>query len=164
MNLARFKTSVVPLYRQLYRLACLMLGVGEDAEDAVQDVYLRLWQMRNDLDKLDSIEAYARTMTKRLCIDRLKTNKYNCDEELNEVANRTIVEPSDFENRDRLEVLSHLMLQLPQSQQTVIRLSSFMEMSNDEIARAMDLSEVNVRQLLSRGRKKLFALMNAYEK
>ena len=57
MNAQRFKTLVINYHRQLYRTAFFMLGNMEDAEDAVQDTYLKLWKVRDSLDTTTNLEA-----------------------------------------------------------------------------------------------------------
>jgi len=72
MDLQAFKQRILPVQGRLFRLAQLFLRNREEAEDALQDVLLRLWTNRQQLDTYHSIEALAVQMTKNLCLDRLK--------------------------------------------------------------------------------------------
>ena len=57
MKSSDFKLLVLPYSSRLYRLAYSLLGSKEEAEDIVQEVYMKLWDMRNDLPKYNSIEG-----------------------------------------------------------------------------------------------------------
>jgi RNA polymerase sigma-70 factor (ECF subfamily) len=72
MNAERFKAEVLPIRDKLLRTARRMLEEEADAEDALQEVFLKLWQMRESLDRYDSLEAFATTMTKNLCVDMIR--------------------------------------------------------------------------------------------
>ena len=62
--------TILPLKNEMYRLALRITLNSQEAEDVVQDVVIRLWQMRERLDGIDSIEAYALRMTRNLALDR----------------------------------------------------------------------------------------------
>ena len=68
--------------------------------------------------------------------------------------------PASTEYRDTRHRIEILIDSLPPGQSRVIRLSSFGGLDNAEIAEATGQTEANVRQLLSRGRRKLRELMN----
>lgn len=72
MNAERFKAEVLPIRDKLFRTARRMLEDEADAEDALQEVFLKLWQMRENLDRYDSLEAFATTMTKNRCVDMIR--------------------------------------------------------------------------------------------
>ena len=69
MELKQFKITVVPLRDKLLNYARRMTDDPSDAEDAVQEVMLKLWNLRQKLDEYRSIEAVAMTMTHHLCMD-----------------------------------------------------------------------------------------------
>ena len=54
-----------------------MLQNNEDAEDMVQEVFLKLWIARDTLKQYTSLEAFAMRMTKNMCLNRLKASKAN---------------------------------------------------------------------------------------
>ena len=51
MDASDFKQRFLPYHRRLYRVAFLQLGNAQDAEDMVQEAYLKLWQRRNELPR-----------------------------------------------------------------------------------------------------------------
>ncbi|RYF63779.1 MAG: RNA polymerase subunit sigma-24, partial [Cytophagaceae bacterium] len=71
MDLHAFKQRILPVQGRLFRLAQLFLRNREEAEDTMQDVLLRLWTNRQQLDTYHSVEALAVQMTKNSCLDRL---------------------------------------------------------------------------------------------
>ena len=65
----------MPLQRMLYREAFKVLGDSFEAEDAMQNLYVRLWEQKEQLDHLVSPEAYCRTVLRNICIDRWRAIK-----------------------------------------------------------------------------------------
>ena len=63
MELKQFKISVLPLRNKLLNYARKLTESPDDAEDAVQEVLLKLWNKRLELEQYRSIEAFAMTMT-----------------------------------------------------------------------------------------------------
>src|ERR1035437_5019654 len=76
MDLREFKIQVFPLKNKLFRIANRLLDDSEDAKDIVQEVFIKLWNMRDKLDIYRSVEALAVVSTRNLCLDKLKTKKY----------------------------------------------------------------------------------------
>ena len=72
MTEERFHKEYLSLADTLYRIAFYMLESRSEAEDAVQDVYLKLWNTRDALDGIRSPRAYSVTLLKNLCLDRLR--------------------------------------------------------------------------------------------
>src|SRR6056297_3420718 len=81
MTKTEFKTLVMPSRDKLYRLAISLLGERQEAEDTLQDAFYKLWQMRDKLGTYRSVEALAVTMTKNLCLDKLRSYKYRKQDE-----------------------------------------------------------------------------------
>ena len=75
MELKQFKITVVPLRDKLLNYARRMTDDPSDAEDAVQEVMLKLWNLRQKLDEYRSIEAVAMTMTHHLCMDMWRAKR-----------------------------------------------------------------------------------------
>ena len=72
MDAETFKRLVIPLQPVMQQLAERLLGDAMQAEDAVQDTVLRLWQQRQETAKVKNLEAYCITMLKNHCIDLLR--------------------------------------------------------------------------------------------
>ena len=75
MRPEEFRKKVLPEGRRLYAFAFRYLNSREDAEDVVQDVMAKLWETRDTLDRYQNIPAWATTVTRNICIDRLRKQK-----------------------------------------------------------------------------------------
>ena len=75
MTPEEFKTRLLPVKNKLFRFALSLLQNRQEAEDSVQEVYIKMWKMRNDLGKYKSTEALMMTITRNHCLDKLKSKK-----------------------------------------------------------------------------------------
>jgi len=152
----KFKTEILPLRDKLYLIAHKMLEGKEDAEDAVQEVLIKLWYMRADLDKYDNIAAYATTITKNHCIDKLRVRDRNVPMEY-ELYRRACPDNPylQLERKNTEEVLKAIIKGLPVLQQSIIRMKDIEEYELKEIAEITGTNIEAVRVNLSRARKKV---------
>ena len=122
MEQEEFTAIVLPIKDKLFRLAKRLLVSSEEAEDAVQEVYLKLWRGRETMGKYKNVEAYAMTMTKNYCLDRLKSKQ---------ASNLKIVH-SNYQTRDNMErqveandgvsMVFKIMETLPPQQKMILQL------------------------------------------
>ena len=155
MPASLFKQLLLPLYPRLQRVALRLLGNAEDAEDMVQEVYMKLWNKRDALPDVKDVEAYCVTLTKNMCIDRLRmaeAEKADVDEVPIMLAATDDVE-AQVERRDAVEQVKQIIETLPEHQQQVIILRDMEDCSFEEIAEQTGLTAVNIRMLLSRARR-----------
>jgi RNA polymerase sigma-70 factor, ECF subfamily len=150
----KFSQQVMPYHRKMFAVAYRFLQREDEAEDAVQDVLVKLWQMREKLPPDETLEAYILTMTRNLCIDRIRSRHEVCDDEDGQWKEECIDEDL-LENKDRLRLVLSFIRQLPGDQQKVLRLKVFEDLPNEQIGALLNLKQDNVRQLLSRARKRL---------
>ena len=75
MTIKEFKINLLPLKNKLFRLSLSILNNRDDAEDAVQEVYIKIWKMHEKLNNLKNIEAFMMTVTRNQCIDKLKSKR-----------------------------------------------------------------------------------------
>ena len=155
MPASLFKQLLLPLYPRLQRVALRLLGNVEDAEDMVQEVYMKLWSKRDALPDVKNVEAYCVTLTKNMCIDRLRiaeADKADVDEVPTMLAATDDME-AQVERHDAVEQVKRIIGTLPEHQQQVITLRDMEDCSFEEIAEQTGLTAVNVRMLLSRARR-----------
>ena len=155
MPASLFKQLLLPLYPRLQRVALRLLGNAEDAEDMVQEVYMKLWSKRDALPDVQDVEAYCVTLTKNMCIDRLRiaeAEKADVDEVPIMLVATDDVE-AQVERHDAVEQVKQIIETLPEHQQQVITLRDMEDCSFEEIAEQTGLTAVNVRMLLSRARR-----------
>ena len=75
MELETFKITVLPLREKLINISWRMIEDRSDAEDIVQETFLKLWQIREKLDGYNSVEALAVQVAKNLALDKLKQHR-----------------------------------------------------------------------------------------
>lgn len=157
MNAADFKQQFLPCHPKLYRAAFRLMGNAQDAEDMVQEAYLKLWNKRDELTNVLNTEAYCITLVKNLCYDALR----RCQPEEDERPPEELSLPTDtniareVEQRDEVNQVRRLIGQLPEQQKRVILLRDVNDCSYEEIERTTGLNAINIRVLLSRARKKI---------
>ncbi|MEK6478898.1 RNA polymerase sigma factor [Catalinimonas sp. 4WD22] len=167
MNIQSFKSAVFPIQGKLYRFAKVMLGNAEEAEDAVQEVLLKLWLNRQNLKNYRSIEALAMIITKNQCLDKLKSAHWKKTEvgDTSEFEHTYDTPYKITEQNNSKEVLIKLMQALPEQQKLIIHLRDIEEYSYEEIEKITGLCINNIRVSLSRARKSIreqFTKVNAY--
>ena len=139
----------------LYRVAFYILESQPDAQDVVQDLFIKLWNTRDELDKVLNLKAYCTTLIKNLCIDRIrKASKEQIIEPQADISeSRTIDE--DLIAKDKLGRVMAAIERLPKGQRNVVKMYVLEDMSYDEISEKTGMSNLTLRVLLSNARKTL---------
>ena len=161
MNQKEFVAAIVPFQNKLFRLAKRLLVSTEEAEDATQEVMLKLWNKNEILSQYNSIEALAMTMTKNYCLDELKSKRaqnlqivHSNFEENNSGLQKNI------EDLDTLGWVQKIIDTLPEQQKIIIQLRDIEQMEFDQIAEITDMNPTAVRVALSRARKTIREKIN----
>jgi len=167
MNIQDFNTKVYPLKDKIFRFARRMLVQTEEAEDMVQDVFIRMWKIRDKLDEYRSLEALAMITTKNLCLDKLKARKipvesWNDQRQFIETLAETVIP----DNSELVLGIKEAINTLPEHSRMIIHLRDIEGYGFDEIAEVIGMQENAVRVALSRARKRIRDIMinkNKYE-
>ena len=156
MEQAQFKKEVLPLRERLLSYAERLMENKSDAEDIIQEVFLKLWCMRSDLSNYASVEALSVTMTKHLCLNQLKLNQRE-QEDLDRLVliDRNISPADQIEQKDSIAQVMRIIDHLPDLQQAVLRMKHIDGMEIDEIAALTGSAPEAIRMNLSRARKKV---------
>ena len=151
-----FRKIWLPLADRFYRVAYHLLESRPDAEDAVQELYLKILSMHAKLVYVRDPAAYGITLLKNICIDRIRRRESRRAEQLEEfiVADASGPEKQMAE-KDTLSRVMKEMERLPEKQAKVLRMRAVEGLEYDEIARRTGLSQVNIRVLISMARKTL---------
>ena len=146
---------------RFYRIAYYILDSQEDAEDAVQELYLRIFSgLKNMMDVKNPV-AYGTTLLRNICIDRIRRRNAVRTEEIQEYIVSDTSGPDETSAcRDALKYLLQEMEKLPEKQSRALKMRAFEGLEYQEIAKRMRLSQVNVRVLISIARKQLKRRMN----
>jgi RNA polymerase sigma-70 factor (ECF subfamily) len=166
MTRADFNDLVRQLNRNLYGYAFRILHNQEEAEDAVQEVFIKLWNLGSKIDEYNSIGALATTMIKNLCIDQLRKNKHLVQDEniQQEFIKADTASPYEIIERTESEnILDHIIDQLPNIYKEVIELREIEGLSYEEIAVSTRQNINTLRVTLSRARKKIREEFNKYQ-
>ena len=145
----------------MYRTAYSLLGNPQDAEDAVQEAFIRLWQKRDRVPVDEDLAAYCQQLVRNLCIDSLRRGRLAEADVMAEnvrVADGQLAS-AKVENEEAVAQVEQAIQALPENQQRVVELRVMHDRSLSEIEQETGFSAVNVRVLLSRGRKKLQQLL-----
>ena len=153
MTEAAFHTVWIPLQERFYRVAFYILEDRADALDAVQDLYLKLWKIRDSLDLVRNPGAYGALLMRNLCIDRIR--KQNPSEELPDDLPGKETPDGQLVAKETLGTVLQAMDRLPDSQRKLLKLHLLQGLSYDEIAAETGLSPLNIRVQVSLARKKL---------
>ena len=146
---------------RFYRVAYYILDSQEDAEDAVQELYLKIFSGTNNMMDVKNPVAYGTTLLRNICIDRIRRRNAVRTEEIQEyIVSDTSWPDETSACRDALKYLLQEMEKLPEKQSRALKMRAFEGLEYQEIAKRMRLSQVNVRVLISIARKQLKRRMN----
>jgi RNA polymerase sigma factor (sigma-70 family) len=156
MGPEEFKIKVIPLKHKLYRLSLRLLETHEEAEDAVQDAMIKLWLKREELRNYTSIEAFAMTVTKNICLDRIRSKSFRI-QRLTDTQNLTLTTApgNEVEKEDFTGFVKKIIDDLPDLQKTIMHFRDIEGMDYDQIAEVMEMNVNAIRVNLSRARKKV---------
>ena len=157
MHLQDFKTRVLPTKNKLYRFALKLIQNAEEAEDAVQEVFLKIWERREEMHQYKNMEAWCMTLIKNFCLDKIRSKKFKTTmvkmdlqiEDLDHTPYQLL------ERRENATRINKIINELPEKQRMVIHLREIEGYSYQEISEitGMDLNQVKVS--LFRGRENL---------
>jgi RNA polymerase sigma-70 factor (ECF subfamily) len=152
-----FRTDVLPLKNELYRLALRITLNPAEAEDVVQDTMLKVWNRREQWDEIESMEAFCLTICRNLALDRNKKadNQTAPLDDVTEPPDRSYASNPEEQTvqRDRIQLVRQLIEQLPEKQRTCIWLRDIEGKAYKEIAQMMDISEQQVKVNIFRARQ-----------
>lgn len=144
----------MPFKDKLFRLAKRLLVSTEEAEDATQEILIKLWSKNASFEKYRNVEAFAMTMTKNLCLDRLKSKQAgNLKLVHSNYQEKGSLLQQKIEAKDSVSWVQKIMDELPEQQKMVLQLRDVEEYDYDEIAKMLDMKPTAVRVALSRARK-----------
>ena len=165
-----FRTDILPLKNQLYRLALRITLNTAEAEDIVQETLIKVWNKRDTWDQIDNIEAFCFTVCRNLSLDSIKRHD-NQNKTLddkggdhmdlsNDPSRQTIV-------NDQMNMVRQIVDSLPEKQRSCIQLRDFEGKTYKDIALVLGISEEQVKVNIFRGRqtiKQRFEKLDNFEK
>lgn len=154
MKQSEFLNLVMPFKDKVFRLSKRLLVSNEEAEDATQELLFKLWAKRDKISSYKNVEAFAMTMTKNYCFDRLKSKQAN---NLSLVHSNYKEKGSTLERKtevnDSVSIVHQLIAELPEQQRMIIQLRDVEQYEYEEISKVLNIKPTAVRVALSRARK-----------
>jgi len=152
-----FKIKVLPVSKKVLRFATHFLKDEDEARDVVQDVFLKLWQKREELDQVENMEAFAMRMTRNRCLDIIRASRtVHMDAETDRQLKQVSIDVhSKIELSEAASQVKKLISRLPDLQRQVMELRDIEQMEYEEIAGVTGLQVNAIRVNLSRARKKV---------
>ena len=156
MTQVDFLDIVLPFKDKVFRLAKRLLVSKEEAEDATQEILLKLWNKKEQIQEYKNVEAFSMTMTKNFCLDKLKSkHAQNLKIVHSNYQDNNISLQKQVELNDSLSWVEKIMEELPEQQKIILQLRDIEQYDFSEIAKMLDMNETAIRVSLSRGRKTL---------
>ena len=164
MTRQEFNDYVRQLNRKLYGFAFRILRNQEEAEDAVQEVFIKLWNMGDKLNNYNSIIALATTMTKNYCIDQLRRQKHIITDRNSIHETTTSPSPHEqMESRESDDIIHNIIENLPDLYKVIINLREIEGLSYEEIVEKTHQNINTLRVTISRARKMIREEFNKYQ-
>lgn len=157
MNAEEFKRQFLPYNKVLYRVAFHLTGNAQDAEDLLQDLFLRLWTKRNELQPPKNLEAYLVTMIRNLFYEQRRIRRVDLSVPLDQAGEP----PGEDDISHKMEVreeatkMEGIIHNLPDKEQKVVRLHIIEDRTYEEIEHDTGLSNANIRKLMSRAKERI---------
>lgn len=148
-------TAFTQLRKRFLRLASRFLPDEDDANDALQDAFCRLWPRRQQIRSPQEAEALAVTTIRNLCIDQLRKDKVQVvelDAERDSSPTESMEETMEKEELFH-EVEELIERELSDMQRLILRKKEYEDKDVHEIAQELDMQPAAVRMQLSRARK-----------
>ncbi|GGE17473.1 RNA polymerase sigma factor [Psychroflexus salis] len=158
MNSTQFIENIQAFEAKMYRLAKYILTSEDAAKDALQEVFMKLWQQKNKLNTVDYLEAYVMRITKNYCFDQLKLKENQnlrlfTEEIENETNEENYTVDNEREKKLKIQLIKAALNELPPLQALVMQLRDLENYSFNEIAEILTITEGAARVNLSRARK-----------
>jgi RNA polymerase sigma-70 factor (ECF subfamily) len=154
MKQNEFMLLVNPFKDKLFRVAKRLLVSTEEAEDATQEILVKLWNKNESLNQYNSVEALAMTMTKNYCLDQLKSKRAsNMKIVHNNFTDREASLQQKVEDTDTWKWVEKIMNDLPEQQKLIVHMRDIEEMEFEEMSTILEMNEQAIRTALSRARK-----------
>lgn len=147
---------------KFYRFALRLVDNEFDAEDIMQELAIKIWELGEDFEKIENKDAWCMTVTRNMALDKIRSNHKRHHESMDNInlnLNETPGPDKEYESNDIMTRIRNLMKNMPETYKTVIQLREIEEMSYKEIADIMNTDIQNVKVYIFRARKQLQELI-----
>ncbi|MEO1261864.1 MAG: RNA polymerase sigma factor [Bacteroidota bacterium] len=154
MTKQEFKANILPIKNKLFRFSFNIVNDAAEAEDVVQEVFIKLWKQRENIEQIKNIEAWCMRATRNLSIDKIRS-KHRRTEGFQEGFDMKDEAPSPYQQaagNDIFSKIKNLMRRLPDKQRMVMELRDIEGLSYQEVADALEISLDQVKVNIYRAR------------
>lgn len=151
-----FQKDILPLKDRLFRLALRITLNRQEAEDIVQDTLIKIWNARDKWETIDSMEAFALTITRNLSLDSIKRLGNNENMLEDSKADRPDYANTPSEHviqQDKLTIVKKIINGLPEKQRSCMQLRDIEGKSYKDIAQILKITEDQVKVNIFRARQ-----------
>lgn len=155
MDLESFQNRVLPTKNKLFRFALRFLGNEEEAKDIVQEVFIRVWNGREQMNQVQNWEAWCMRITRNLSLDRVRLiqrKQTRPIEESFELKHDALSPHQSTEIEQSMQNITQMIQALPEKQRQVIHLRDVEGYSYQEICEILELDMNQVKVNLFRAR------------
>jgi RNA polymerase sigma factor (sigma-70 family) len=155
MDLEAFKNRVLPVKNKLFRFALRFLGNEEEAKDIVQEVFIRVWNGRDQMNEVQNWEAWCMRITRNLSLDRIRLisrKQTRPIEETFDLHHEALSPHESTEMGENMQKITLMIAALPEKQRQVIHLRDVEGYSYQEICEILELDMNQVKVNLFRAR------------
>ena len=152
-----FQNDILPLKNELFRLALRITLNPAEAEDVVQETMVKVWNRRNEWERIDNMEAFCLTVCRNLALDKMR----RADSQVQSLD--TAIDPTDHSHaanpeeqtvlHDRMQLVRQLVSQLPEKQRSCMQLRDIEGKSYKDIATVLGITEEQVKINIFRARQ-----------
>ena len=155
MTNARFQNEWLSLAGEFYRVAFYILEDEAEAEDAVQELFLKLWSGRDALDGIRNPKGYSIRVLRNLCLDRIRRSRKMETPAVLPEPEWPGRQDEAVDEKERLAKVLDAIKSLPDRQREVLTLRTLDGLSYEEIAERTGMNQLTLRVVLSQARRKI---------
>jgi RNA polymerase sigma factor (sigma-70 family) len=168
MNQESFQTRVLPAKNKLYRFALRFLGNEEEAKDVVQEVFIRVWNGRDQMEQVQNWEAWCMRITRNLSLDRIRSINRKQTQPIEgnfDIQHEALTPHETTEAHESMQRITQFISGLPEKQRQVMHLRDVEGYSYNEICDILEIDMNQVKVNLFRARnavREKLTKINAY--
>lgn len=164
INSSMLSTLFEEHYTELCRYSYTIIKRQVEAEDVIQKLFMKLWEKRNSIGRIQNIRAYLYRSAHNMSInEQKKLNRISTSTEINKLSIRSNNDTSSTIQTQELETkIQRAMHQLPEKCREVFRLSRFEQLSYLEISERLDISKKTVENQIGKALKIMRGALEDY--
>jgi RNA polymerase sigma-70 factor (ECF subfamily) len=156
MNQKHFINTFKAVQQKMFFLSRRLLSSEDEAADAVQEVMVKLWEKRDQLESVKNKEAYAMQMVKNYSLDRLKSKQASHLKIVHSnYSDDTLNAQEEMEREAKVGLVQKMISSLPEPYRMVIQLRDIQQYDYEAIEQILEMKPTAARVCLSRARKML---------